>query len=92
MRIMYSADGDALYMYFTSDPKVVRTESLSREVILDFDTHGQLVGLEILGFKASESADELLRQHGIDARVVGVLKHIRQLISAVPPQKELVLA
>lgn len=92
MQIMYSADSDALYMYFKPDPKVARTEALSREVILDFGEEGEVVGLEILGFKQSEGVEDIIRQYGFDPRVVSVLEYVRQLISAVPPQKELVLA
>lgn len=92
IKVTYSADGDALYLYFVTDPKVARTKPVTREVLLDFDAHDQLVGMEILGFKAGQDIDDVIQRCGLDPKLVDVLDQIRRLISTVPVRKELVLA
>jgi uncharacterized protein YuzE len=47
MKTPYDPETDALYVHFASAP-VVESEEVSPGVMLDFDTEGRIVGLEVL--------------------------------------------
>jgi uncharacterized protein YuzE len=57
MKTKYDPEANALYVKF-SDDKVERTEELRPGIILDFDSRGHIVGIEMLDAKQklSESA------------------------------------
>jgi uncharacterized protein YuzE len=57
MKTEYDPDANALYVRFSED-KVDRTEELRPGVIVDFDSRGHIVGIEMLDAKRllSESA------------------------------------
>ena len=57
MNTKYDPDANALYVKF-SDDKIERTEELKPGIILDFDSRGYVVGIEMLDAKQqlSESA------------------------------------
>jgi uncharacterized protein YuzE len=47
MKIQYDQEADALYMYL-SKKKVARTCQVGENVIVDFDTKGGIIGIEML--------------------------------------------
>jgi uncharacterized protein YuzE len=47
MKTTYDAEADALYVRF-SDTPVVESEEVSNGVVLDFDTEGRIVAIELL--------------------------------------------
>lgn len=57
MKTEYDPEANALYVRFSED-KVDRTEELRPGVIVDFDSRGHIVGIEMLDAKRllSESA------------------------------------
>ena len=57
MKTSYDPEANALYVKF-SDDKIERTEELKPGIILDFDSRGHVVGIEMLDAKQqlSESA------------------------------------
>jgi uncharacterized protein YuzE len=57
MKTEYDPEANALYVIF-SDEKIERTEELRPGIILDFDSRGHIVGIEMLDAKQklSESA------------------------------------
>ena len=57
MKTQYDPEANALYVKF-SDDKIEKTEELSPGIILDFDSRGHIVGIEMLNAKQklSESA------------------------------------
>jgi uncharacterized protein YuzE len=57
MKTEYDPEANALYVQF-SDDKVARTEELRPGIIIDFDSRGHIVGIEMLDAKTilSESA------------------------------------
>ena len=57
MKTEYDPEANALYVKF-SDDKIERTEELRPGIILDFDSRGHIVGIEMLDAKQklSESA------------------------------------
>jgi uncharacterized protein YuzE len=57
MKTKYDPEANALYVKF-SDDKIERTEELRPGIILDFDSRGHIVGIEMLDAKQklSESA------------------------------------
>lgn len=57
MKTQYDPEANALYVKF-SDDKIERTEELRPGIILDFDSRGHIVGIEMLDAKQklSESA------------------------------------
>ena len=57
MKTKYDPEANALYVKFSND-KIERTEELRPGIILDFDSRGYIVGIEMLDAKQklSESA------------------------------------
>ncbi|GIW55138.1 MAG: hypothetical protein KatS3mg082_1542 [Nitrospiraceae bacterium] len=47
MKIEYSKEADALYVYFKQD-KVARSVEIEEGVVVDLDAQGHLVGIEVL--------------------------------------------
>jgi uncharacterized protein YuzE len=47
MRIEYSKEADALYIYFKEE-YVAKSKEIVDGIVLDFDKKGQLIGIEIL--------------------------------------------
>lgn len=47
MKIEYSKEADAMYVYFKED-FVAKSKEIEDGVIVDFDEKGQLIGIEVL--------------------------------------------
>ena len=47
MKIEYSKEADAIYVYFKED-FVARSNEIEDGVVIDFDEKGQLIGIEVL--------------------------------------------
>ncbi len=47
MRIEYSKEADALYVYFKEE-YVAKSKEIEDGIVLDFDKKGQLIGIEVL--------------------------------------------
>jgi uncharacterized protein YuzE len=58
MKTTYDHEANALYVKF-SEGKIDRTEELRPGLILDFDSRGHIVGIEMLDAKAQLSAAAL---------------------------------
>jgi len=54
MRIRYSQEADALYIRLREN-KIIETDEISGDLIIDYDEDGHVVGIEILS--ASEITD-----------------------------------
>ena len=52
MRMTYDPAADAMYLYLTEraaeGPRVARTEEVAPGTMLDFDSDGRVIGIEIL--------------------------------------------
>ncbi|MFA5308718.1 MAG: DUF2283 domain-containing protein [Dehalococcoidales bacterium] len=58
MRIKIDEENDALYFRLDESP-VIESEEIQPGIILDYDSKGQAVGIEILGVKKRIPAGEL---------------------------------
>lgn len=58
MKIEYSKTADALYVYFR-EIEVAQSEDVQDGVVVDFDDHGQIVGIEILDVSSRLSPTDL---------------------------------
>lgn len=58
MKTTYDKEANALYVNF-SDEKVASTEELRPGIILDFDAHGHIIGMEMLDAEKQLSAEAL---------------------------------
>jgi uncharacterized protein YuzE len=47
MKTLYDPDSDALYVRF-ADANIVESEEVSEGVVLDFDSEGRIVAIELL--------------------------------------------
>jgi uncharacterized protein YuzE len=47
MKIEYSKEADAIYVYFKED-YVAKSTEIEDGVVIDFDEKGQLIGIEVL--------------------------------------------
>jgi uncharacterized protein YuzE len=47
MKIEYSREADALYVYFKED-FVAKSREIEDGIVIDFDDKGQIIGIEIL--------------------------------------------
>ena len=60
MKITYDSDADAIYIYLDEEAKVERTKEIEKDIIVDYDKQGNVIGVELLFVK--EKRPELLRQ------------------------------
>ena len=61
MRIHYSKEADAIYMRF-KETDIANTDALSEDIIVDYDSVGNVVGIEILGVSDKADLNELVIQ------------------------------
>ncbi len=61
MKIEYSPDVDALYIYLR-DVDITDTDEISDGIIIDYDKGGNVVGIEILWVSERADVDELIIQ------------------------------
>jgi uncharacterized protein YuzE len=47
MKIEYSPEADALYVYFKED-YVAKSREIEDGIVIDFDDNGQIIGIEVL--------------------------------------------
>lgn len=59
MKIEYSKDADALYVYFR-EVDVAKSKEVEEGVIIDLDDKGHIVGIEILDASKRLKAHELV--------------------------------
>lgn len=58
MKLTITRDSDALY-FRLDDSEIVESEEVRPGVILDFDVHGQMVGIEVLHLSTRVDPDRL---------------------------------
>ena len=59
MKIEYSKDADALYVYFR-EVEVAKSKEIEEGVVVDLDEKGHIVGIEILDASKRLTARELV--------------------------------
>ena len=59
MKIEYSKEADALYVYFRQ-VKVAKSKEVEEGVVIDFDNKGHIVGIEILDASKRLTVRELV--------------------------------
>ncbi len=64
MKISYDPKVDAIYFRFTEQPSQVTTQRLTEDIAINYDSDGEIVGIEIL------SAHEHLHFSGKKPKVV----------------------
>jgi uncharacterized protein YuzE len=62
MKVKIDRESDALY-FRLDDSRIVESEEVRPGVILDFDEHDRVVGVEFLGISQRASAAELANLH-----------------------------
>jgi uncharacterized protein YuzE len=58
MRLKVDKENDALY-FRLDESDIVESEEVSPDVVLDFDAHGNMVGIEILNLSQRTTPDRL---------------------------------
>ena len=61
MRMHYSKDADALYIRF-KETEIKNTDEVNDDIIIDYDTAGNVVGIEILSVSEKADVQELVIQ------------------------------
>jgi uncharacterized protein YuzE len=59
MKIEYSKEADAIYVYFKED-FVAKSKEIEDGVIIDFDAKGQLIGIEVLDVSQRFSLSDIV--------------------------------
>ena len=59
MKIEYSKDADAIYVYFKEDI-VASSKEIEDGVVIDFDAKGQLIGIEVLDVSQRFSLSDIV--------------------------------
>ena len=59
MKIEYSKDADAIYVYFKED-YVASSKEIEDGVVIDFDSKGQLIGIEVLDVSQRFSLSDIV--------------------------------
>ena len=60
MKITYDSDADAMYICLDEKAQVGKTKEIEKDVIVDYDKKGRIIGVELLFIK--EKRPELLKQ------------------------------
>ncbi len=60
MKITYDSDADAMYIYLDEEGKVNKTKEISKDILVDYDKDGKIIGIELLFVK--EKRPDLLKQ------------------------------
>ncbi|MBM4137410.1 MAG: DUF2283 domain-containing protein [Nitrospira sp.] len=70
MKIEYSKEADAIYVYFKEE-YVAKSKEIEDGVVIDFDERGQLIGIEVLDvsqrFKLSDIVNVNIENLPIEA-------------------------
>ncbi len=70
MKIEYSKEADAIYVYFKEE-YVAKSKEIEDGVVIDFDEKGQLIGIEVLDvskrFKLSDIANVNIENLPVEA-------------------------
>lgn len=61
MRIRYSQEADALYIRLR-ETKIEDTDEVSEDLIIDYDTNGSVVGIEVLAASEKTDMEQLIIQ------------------------------
>jgi uncharacterized protein YuzE len=61
MRIRYSKEADALYIRLREN-KIIESDEVSGDLIIDYDEDGQVVGIELLSASKRTDTDQLVIQ------------------------------
>lgn len=59
MKIEYSKDADAIYVYFKEDV-VASSKEIEDGIVIDFDKTGQLIGIEVLDVSQRFSLSDIV--------------------------------
>ena len=59
MKIEYSKEADALYVSF-KEAEVIKSKEVEEGVVVDFDSEGHLIGIEILDARARLGVEGLV--------------------------------
>ncbi len=59
MKIEYSKEADAIYVYFKED-FVAKSKEIEDGVVIDFDEKGQLIGIEVLDVSQRFSLSDIV--------------------------------
>lgn len=59
MKIEYSKEGDAIYVYFKED-FVAKSKEIEDGIIIDFDEKGELIGIEVLDVSRRFSLSDIV--------------------------------
>jgi Uncharacterized conserved small protein len=61
MKLHYSKEADALYLRF-KEAEITDTDEIATDVIVDYDTDGNVIGLEILSVSGKADLKQLTVQ------------------------------
>ena len=59
MKIEYSKEADAIYVYFKEE-YVSKSKEIEDGVVVDFDANGQLIGIEVLAVSQRFSLSDIV--------------------------------
>ncbi len=59
MKIEYSKEADAIYVYFKEE-YVAKSKEIEDGVVIDFDEKGQLIGIEVLDVSQRYSLSDIV--------------------------------
>jgi len=59
MKIAYSKEADAIYVYFKED-FVAKSKEIEDGIVIDFDEKGQLIGIEVLDVSQRFSLSDIV--------------------------------
>ena len=72
MKIEYSKEADAIYVYFKEE-YVAKSKEIEDGVVIDFDKNGQIIGIEVLDVSQRFSLSDIVNV-SIENLPVGAVK------------------
>ncbi|WP_182050135.1 DUF2283 domain-containing protein [Changpingibacter yushuensis] len=81
VKVEIDKDADAGYIRVSSEP-VSRTVELNNNVLVDLDSMGMVVGIEVLGLGTKVPFDEIFRAYHVRSEVQAIFQCMRTSIES----------
>lgn len=73
MKIEYSKEADAIYVYFKEE-FVAKSKEIEDGVVIDFDEKGQLIGIEVLDVSQRFSLSDIVNVNIVNLPIEAINK------------------
>lgn len=76
MKFRYDSDADALMIHVLDDVVVARTEQIDDGTLVDLDTHGNVVAIELIHPARTWPLEDIVARYALDAPTAAMLEEL----------------